>query len=289
MLMIERRLGGLLRYRKVYFPDRDAALEISRSVLPNELARLFCVFSDLGTPAHLVKHRHSLTAWVDLSTGLEGILSRMKKKSCRYEIRRAEKMLDRVHIEVNSPRALSDFLPLYNGFAEAKGPVPRLPARQFREYSLHGEALVLYLDGRPLCCHLLLCDPEAGIAKLLYSGSRRLEAPEDATACGALNRYLHWHEMQRYCARGFAIYDFGGIRYPEHPTARFKLSFGGAIVSEHYYLLAGAPRLVKLGNLLYEKFFGAPTIASKTGLPGEGGTPGSVTESGEKAAACSSS
>lgn len=270
MLIIERQIAGLFRYRKVYFPTGQMAHEISRSVLPNEVTRLFCVFSDLGAPAHLVKHQQTLTTWIDLSVGPERVLRGMKKKSCRYEIQRAEKILDRVEIEINSARALRDFLTLYNDFADKKGSIPRLSRRTLLESESHSEALVLYLDGRPLCCHLLLCDPEAGIARLLYSGSRRLEAPEDGAACGALNRYLHWHEIQHYHARGFVTYDFGGFRCPEDPISRFKLSFGGAIVDEHYYLLRGAGWLARLGNLLHGGFFRDPALAPASGDPSRG-------------------
>jgi hypothetical protein len=256
MLAFECDIAGLFRYRKLYFASREAALEISRSLRLNEVVRLFGVFSDLGTPGHLIAHQQMLTAWVDLSAGPEQVLNGMKKKSCRYELRRAEKMLDRVTIEVNSPKALHDFLPLYNTFAVTKGPVPKLSPERLGEYVANGEALVLYLDEQPLCCHLMLCDREAGIARLLYSGSRRLESQEDSNACGALNRYLHWHEMLRYHARGFRTYDFGGIRSLTHPTARFKLSFGGSVVTEHYYLLGGVPWLTALGSKVYGRLFG---------------------------------
>jgi hypothetical protein len=260
MLTFEREIVGLFRYRKVYFASRESALEISRSVRPNEIVRLFSVFNDLGKPRRLISHQQLLTAWLDLSAGPERLLAGMKKKSCRYEIRRAEKMLDRVTIEVNSSRALDDFLPLYNTFAATKGTVARLSARRFHEYVANGEVLVLYLDERPLCCHLLLCDREAGIAKLLYSGSRRLETDEDADACGALNRYLHWHEIQRYHTQGFVAYDFGGIRNLTHPTARFKLSFGGSVVTENYYLLGRPLWLAKLGSTVYKGLFGDKAI-----------------------------
>ncbi|MFZ0466840.1 MAG: GNAT family N-acetyltransferase [Candidatus Acidiferrales bacterium] len=226
MVTIERRVGGLLRYRKVWFPSHEAVHEISQSLRPNDVVRFFGASADLGMFPSLVKHRQLRTAWVDLSAGPDGILQGMKKKSCRYEIRRAEKMLDRVEIELNSPKAHRDFLGVYNDFAKTKG-LPRFPAAWLREYATHGETLVLYLNGEPLCCHFLLCDSQARIVRLLYSGSRRLQNPEDAAACGALNRYLHWHEMQRYHSRGFAIFDFGGIRHLEDNFSRFKLSFGG--------------------------------------------------------------
>jgi hypothetical protein len=263
MLTIERRIGGVLRYRKVWFPSRDAASEISRSLRPNDVVRFFGSSVELGTLPHIVRHRQLQTSWVDLSAGPEEILKGMSRKSCRYEIRRAEKMLDSVEIEHNSPKSQRDFLALYNDFAKTKR-LPRFPAAWLEEYSTRGETLVIYLNGEALCCHFLLCDSQAGIVRLLYSGSRRLRTPEDATACGALNRYLHWHEMQSYHARGFSTFDLGGIRHPEEPISRFKLSFGGVVVTEHYYLLGGTRWVAKLGNLVYEKILRHGTFTAKS-------------------------
>jgi len=252
MVTIERRVAGLLHYRKMWFPGYEQALEITRSLGPTDVVRFFAAPGKLYALPNMVKHRELQTARIDLSAGPTRVLSGMKKKSCRYEIRRAEKMLDLVEIEINSARAHRDFLQIYNGFAEIKG-IPRLPSRWLREYSAHGETLVLYLKGKALCCHLLLCDPETRIVRLLHSGSLRLQTAEDAAACGALNRYLHWHEMQRYHAKGFLTFDFGGIRHVDDNFSRFKLSFGGVVMPEHYYLFSGSQWIARLGNLVYEK------------------------------------
>jgi Acetyltransferase (GNAT) domain len=262
MVTIERRLGGLLRYRKVWFPRCEAVLEISQSLQPNEVVRFFGASTVLERLPNLVKHRQLRTACVDLSAGPEEIMKGMKRKSCRYEIRRAEKLSGQFDIVINSSVAQRDFLNVYNDFARTKS-LPRFPAVWLSEYSTHGETNVLYLNGRPLCCHFLLRDPQTGIVRLLYSGSRRLETREDADACGALNRYLHWHEMQRYHRQGFATFDFGGIRHPHDPVSRFKLSFGGAVAVEHYYLFSGTQWIGKLGNLMYEKLLRRRTGAQE--------------------------
>ena len=273
MVTIERRVG-LLRYRKVWFPSGDEIVEISRSLQLNEVVRFFGACSEQDGLPHLVEHRQLQTSWVDLSAGPEKILNGMKRKSCRYEIRRAEKMLDEVEIEINSVRANRDFLTVYNNFAATKR-LPKFPASWLAEYSAQGETLVLYLKGKPLCCHLLICDPEASIARLLYSGSQRLETAGDAAACGALNRYLHWHEMQRYYARGFETFDFGGLRDAEDPISRFKMSFGGIVVAQHYYLLSGAQWAARLGNLAYKRIFRRGLFAPKSDVLGHGAAGGS--------------
>jgi Acetyltransferase (GNAT) domain len=255
MITFERRVGCLLRYRRIFFPTRERALQISSSMMVSDVVRMFAVPAEWNEIPRVVKRWTTLTTAIDLSVGLERVLAQMKKKSCRYEIHRAEKMLKSIDIERSSPRALDDFLPVYNSFARAKGPVPTLSPRRFCQLTPRSDVFVLYRNGRPMCCHLLLRDHEVGKARLMYSGSRRFESPQDASDCGALNRYLHWYEMNYYHAEGILTYDFGGIRNLTHPTARFKLSFGGPAMSEQYYLLAGSPWLAKVGNWAYERFF----------------------------------
>ena len=193
MVTIEQRVRRLLRYRTFWFPSCAQAAEISESLRPDDVVRFFAVSPALHGPAHLVEHYKFDTLWINLSAGPEAVLNGMKRKSCRYEIRRAEKMLNRVAIEIGSEKANRDFLKVYSGFTRAKG-LPGLRPRWIQDNSAHCETLVLYLDSQPLCSHVLLRDPETSIVRLLYSGSRRLESPERSAACGTLNRYLHWHE-----------------------------------------------------------------------------------------------
>jgi hypothetical protein len=250
MVTIERRVHRLLRYRKFWFPSRAQAAEISKCLRPDDVVRLFAVSPALDAVPHLVEQYKLATLWIDLSVGTDAVLNGMDKKSCRYEIRRAEKMLSRVAIETNSEKSNSDFLTVYNNFNCAKG-LPQLRADWIQENSAHCETFVLYLDGEALCGHLLLKDQETSIVRLIYSGSRRLESPEHAAACGALNRYLHWLEMQRYSAQGFKTFDFGGLGHPQESISRFKLSFGGSILTQHFYLLSGMQWVAKLGQFVY--------------------------------------
>ena len=53
------------------------------------------------------------------------------------------------------------------------------------------------------------------------------------------------------------------IDEPADPNSRFKLSFGGAVVTEHYYLLSRAQWVARLGNLVYEKLLRGQALASK--------------------------
>jgi hypothetical protein len=251
MVTIERRVHGLLRYRKFWFPSPEQAMEIGSLLRPDDVVRFFAVSPALGIPPHLVEHYGLRTVRINLSAGPDDILNGMKRKSCRNELRRAEKMLGRVAIEAGSEKANRDFLAVYNDFTRAKG-LPGLNARWIQDNSAHSETFTLYLDGEALCAHLLLRDPETSTVRLLYSGSRRLESPELAASCGALNRYLHWQEMQHYYAQEFKTFDFGGLGQPES-IARFKLSFGGTVLTQHFYLLSGLEWVARLGKFLYEQ------------------------------------
>jgi hypothetical protein len=96
MVTIEQRL---LRRRAFWFPSCAQAAEISESLRPNDVVRFFAVSPALNGPPHLVEHYKFDTLWINLSAGPEAVLNGMKRKSCRYEIRRAEKMLNRVAID----------------------------------------------------------------------------------------------------------------------------------------------------------------------------------------------
>jgi hypothetical protein len=275
MVTIERRVHGVLRYRKFWFPSRAEAMEITNSLRANHLVRLFAVAPALEAVPHLVEQYQMRTLCINLAAGPQAVLNGMSRKSCRYEIRRAEKMLSRVAIEIGSEKANCDFLTLYNEFNRAKG-LPQLAAPWMQENSAHCETFVLYRDGEPLCAHLLLQDPQTSIVRLLYSGSTRLESPEQALACGALNRYLHWQEIQRYHSLGFATFDFGGLGRLEESISRFKLSFGGSVVSQHFYLLSGMQWVARLGQWVYGRILRRrtfkPTDEEQLGKPSEDGT-----------------
>ena len=109
---------------------------------------------------------------------------------------------DRNRVGKSEPR----FLKVYNGFTRAKG-LPGLRPHWIQDNSAHCETLVLYLDGQPLCSHVMLRDPETGIVRLLYSGSRRLESPERSAACGIVSgamRYAWVRERVGGCC-GFTV------------------------------------------------------------------------------------
>lgn len=254
MILVTKYLAGFIKFRKCYFPTERDAASVADRLASNEIVRLLYTNAELPDHPHLVKRTEVKTSCLDLTTGVDALYQQMDKKSCRYEIRRAEKMEDRLRISVNTQETVADFFRLYNDFARAKGGPPHLSKRNLAEFTSYSDVYVAYLEERAICSHLILKDQECGRVRLLFSATTKYSMPEDARVTGAVNRYLHWHEIRHYIDENYKIFDFGGVRGPGHAVSRFKLSFGGQVKSEYCYTLAGAPRLVRLGMTLSGRY-----------------------------------
>jgi hypothetical protein len=237
------------------------------------MARLFWSAADLESGGRLVRHHLSMTPCIELHSPLDSIWKAMDS-DCRYKIRRAEKLADRIRVTRNGAQAKQGFLALFNSFAQAKEfGVSAISREKIERFGPNADIFLAYLDNRPLCGHVILRDATIGRARLLYSGNRRLEAAELGRLCGDVNRLLHWHEILDYRQDGFNVYDLGGIDEQASPgIARFKRSFGGKIIPEHTYLYAGTPWLGRLLQLLFENFSARgrrsrPLIASSAANP----------------------
>ena len=256
MVVFERHLMKIIRYRKVFFPTSEQLADLTHDLAPSGLVRVFFDPAQSAIKTCPVLRGRGETTVVDLSKGEDAIYAGMHA-NCRYKMRRAEKMGERVQIAMNTDSARLDLLALYNGFARNKSGVPLLKAKRFAEYLPHADIFALYFDGEPWCVRLVLRDEEAGRALMLYSGTRRLKKGTDTITCGLLNRYLHWHEMKIYQAAGMEKYDFGGIGPKNPPLTQFKLSFGGKLVMFDYALYAGAAWLSwRIANSLYNAWMG---------------------------------
>jgi hypothetical protein len=163
----------------------------------------------------------------------------MDPKSCRYEIRKAEKMLDKIAVRRNEASVEQDFLHLYRSFVRAKGHAPPLSRRRLREYLRTCDLWMVYFDGQPVCGHLVAFSVGTPRVRLLYSASSRFAGSDNARISGPLNRYLHWVEFQHYQQCGIELYDFGGVGDGTSSIAKFKLSFGGARMHDYSYVFAG--------------------------------------------------
>jgi hypothetical protein len=248
MVTIERKLGGLVPYKAVFFPSDVVLAELTERPAPTQLARLFWTTTDLRNADRVVTKQPSATVCVNLSGALNTI-SKGVAKNTRYEVRQAEKLGDRVSIGRNG--RIEEFLTLYNDFARSKPELSTIKQSALSRYEGHADTFIAYLDGKPACGHILLRDTEIGRARLLYSASRRFDDRETARLCGMLNRLLHWHEICAYREEGFSIYDLGGILEDKtNGITQFKMSFGGEIVKENTYLCAGMPWVGRIAQAL---------------------------------------
>ena len=253
MVIIDRNLGGIVPYRAVFFPTDETLTELTERTKPTQMARLFWTATELRNANRVVRHEKTATVCIDLSGTLE-TLSKGVAKNTRYEIRQAEKLGDRIRIERNGPEVTDKFLVLFNDFVRSKPEVAAINHSMLRRYEAHADIFMAYLDGNPVCGHVLLRDVEIGRARLLYSASRRFDDRETARLSGTLNRFLHWHEICAYREERFSAYDLGGIKEDKADgITQFKMSFGGDVVKEHTYLCAGIPWVGRTAQALLEK------------------------------------
>jgi hypothetical protein len=226
--------------RMVFFPDQETLQQLIASLAPVDILRVRQTAAALPDHPSLIQRSLFRTSCIDLTADLAALYRAMDAKSCRYFIRKAERMLDRIHIHINDAATYKDFLKLYNSFVRLKGHTHPLSERRFREYKQASDVYVLYFDELAICGHIWIRDETTRRVRLVHSVSSRLESAEAAHLSGTWNRYLHWYEMQTYKATGIEIYDFGGVGDGTNSVAKFKLSFGGMRVQDHSYVFAGA-------------------------------------------------
>jgi len=263
MVVFERAIGGAVRYLKVFLPKAEQLAELANDLGGLDVLRVFSAPTILSNGISPIARGWAQTTLVDLSRGQEAIYAGMHT-NCRYKVRRAEKLRDRLEIVMNTEAARADFLPFYNTFAGNKGTVPRLKPYRFNEYLPHADVFMLYFEGQPTCGRLVLRDEESRTALMLYSGTRRLEQGADTITVGLLNRYLHWHEMKTYQAAGMETYDFGGIGPTTTSVNNFKMSFGGQLKQVSSCLYVGSMRPVwKFAYSLYTRWTGESILYTR--------------------------
>lgn len=248
MIVSDRKLAGVIPYRVVFFPSEATVARVTTSLAPTQIVRLFHTPIALDDAPCILKREDTLTTLIDLSCSLDELRKNIAKATLQG-IRYAQKAEDRIVIqsEGNSPQ---QFLDLFNGFAGMKrsGVAPIAPAT-LNHYLKLGDLFMAYLDGAPICGHVLLVDRELRRVRLMLSASRRLESPTLSRIAGETNKLMHWREICHYRERGFVTYDFGGIRDdPNDGITRFKCAFGGITHREYTYLCAGTPALARLAQ-----------------------------------------
>lgn len=225
----------------VWFPESPEAL---RAIF--EKAEAVEVFSSAfdARAAGLLRYRARWEDWwtsiVDLSQSEEQLWQKTEPKSCRYELRKAEKIGFTVHVN----ERLDEAFALVREFITRKGYRAQMGDEEWQQYQRIANIHSIVHDGATVAVHVMLLDPKLR-ARLLVSATASRDDERLGKIVGPLNRRLHWEELRFYKAEGYAEYDFGGI-WPEpgHPflsIGQFKESFGGERRKLNNFLLIKNP------------------------------------------------
>lgn len=254
MVVLEQTLFGFLRYRKVFFPTLEGITSLTAKLAVNDVIRFQYKTGETFDSPYLVESFPVSSVCIDLTQDPDAILKAMDRRSGRY-LRAAEKLASRIEVAMNTEPVTEDYLEVYNAFARVKGRVPKLSRRVVDLYRPVSDIFVLYFDGRAMCAHLTVKDEEAKRLYSMFGGNRRLESKADADLCGKLERFLFWHEIRSYQARGMELYSLGGIAHEDlnAPFNQFKLRFGGVVLTEYSYTFSGAPKLARFGLAAYKR------------------------------------
>lgn len=185
------------------------------------------------------------TLITDLTCSLEEIYRHLDKKSTRYSLNVARRLLSSGDWEVTPPSAHSERDDeLIINFYTRK----RLGENDSREKLQYAPTRPYWLTSRALYRGNLallrtnICDARAGITRSLYAVSGEL--PDDLKReAGHISRWLCWQDIQYYKNKGYRVYDWGGIsKYGELAGIdEFKRSFGGRPAVVHDALLCWRP------------------------------------------------
>lgn len=183
------------------------------------------------------------TAFIDLSQPAEELYKDMEPKSCRYEIRKVQKLVDAGEdIQIKKNFDWDNFLQVANDYIKIKKysrPLKISKLTRFTDIN-SGDLFSIYYKGKLVGGNFYIRNyPER--VRLLYSFNGRFQDNTLRKLSGPFMRYLHWIVMSEYYKKeGFQWYDMGGIKLDANSLVygitQFKLSFGGSVRQEHNYV-----------------------------------------------------
>jgi hypothetical protein len=188
------------------------------------------------------RQRSFFTPLIELGRTEEELWQKLEAKSCRYEVRKAQKAECVVSINQETETARL----LLNESIRRLGYRSELGEGEWQALLPSHDVFLCRWQGAPVAVHLLMRHPPAR-ARLLLSGTADRGDARFRNIAGPANRLLHWHELLHYKAQGFRVYDFGGCvldrTSPQFPITPFKLSFGSEVATEPHLYLAKQPAL----------------------------------------------
>jgi lipid II:glycine glycyltransferase (peptidoglycan interpeptide bridge formation enzyme) len=241
-MVVVESLRGFFRLVEVYYPRLEEIDGLADNLTLNQILYMRQMPESLPPGRFSARYVPFNTSLYDLTRD-EDILFADMNRTCRQQVRKMQRLCDRIEVHRNDTTAYHDFLGIHNDFAALKKHSERLSEARLEAYKLVSDVMVAYFDGRPICGHLILRDPQLKRVGVLLSASTRLNGQEPSTFISSLNRWLHWYEMRCFKSEGMKVYDICGIGTDTPETAaiaNFKKSFGGTQVLEHNYVLACA-------------------------------------------------
>jgi len=238
MIVIETRRGPF-RVADVYYARPGEAQVLCRNLALNQILHLRQTPELLAVGPFLARYRPWQALHLDLSCDLDDLFGAMDR-TCRYQVRKADRIRDRIQIRRNDAAACRDFLALHNDLAALKKHTEVLSEHRFETTRPFTDVLVAYFDGRPVCSHVMIRDETLRRVGLIWSASTRLNGDDAPGFVSSLNRWLHWYEMCLYKSEDMKAYDFGNAgtdTASQAAVTKFKLSFGGTCVIEHDYIV----------------------------------------------------
>ena len=168
------------------------------------------------------------TLILDLTKSLDEIWHGFSKKSCQYEIKRAER--DGVSVKLSTGHEV--FHELNKVFRKRKGLSGNISIDYMQKYCT---LFLAGIKGEIVAGQLYLEDKDN--IRWLTGASKRLES--DNVLIGCANRALIWEAIKYAKDKGIKEFDFGGYHTGDNPELKainfFKESFGGELVTRYTY------------------------------------------------------
>jgi len=238
-MVIVETARNLFRVVDVFYPESREVTGLADALAWNQIVHVRQTPTTLPAQRFATNYRPFETLLLDLSGDIDELF-RQSHRTGRNQVRKAERLLDRIEVRRNDDTCYCDFISVFNGLVAVKKHTEKISGKRLESLKPFSDVFVVYLDGRPITCHLMIRDESIGRAGLLWSASTRFSGEDTPVRVASLNRWLHWYEMRLYKSEGLRVYDFGGIGSdtPERAgIAEFKLSFGGTPVLEHDYII----------------------------------------------------
>ncbi len=244
---------GLIPVATTWF-NTDAALNVDKLGMLH-IFRQSTVELTLGQTVCIQQSIFNTTV-IDLTQSEEEIWKAFDPKSCRYEIRKIQKMVDKGEdVKIKENTDMARYIEIANCYIQVKKYSKPLKSWLLKKYMEKGcgDLINIYYNGKLMGGNFYIKDGLSRV-RLLYSFNDRFSDKALQKLSGAFMRYLHWRAMiERYKRKRFRWYDMGGVSLdknsPTYGITQFKQSFGGSLLREFDYVLVPNRFLGKLYKL----------------------------------------